>query len=118
MTVRFHRTRNFRECTTKLSPIDVSANAAGSECPGWPPARLGACAMATEPAAERTLESVQDWEAGLNPARRSPLRRRGYHGLTGVTAAQRAALLALGAVDHQGLASETTAGVPPRSANP
>jgi WD40 repeat protein len=36
-------------------------------------------------------------------------------GLTGVTAAQRAALLALGAVDHQGPASETTAGLPLRS---
>jgi WD40 repeat protein len=36
-------------------------------------------------------------------------------GLTGVTAAQRAALLALGAVDHQGPAGETTAGLPLRS---
>ncbi len=38
-------------------------------------------------------------------------------GLTGVTAAQRAALLALGAVDHQGPAGETPAGVPLPSAS-
>jgi WD40 repeat protein len=37
-------------------------------------------------------------------------------GLTGVTAAQRTALLALGAVDHQG-AGETPAGVPLPSAS-
>jgi len=35
-------------------------------------------------------------------------------GVTGVTAAQRAALLTLGAVDHQVPAGETTAGVPGR----
>jgi WD40 repeat protein len=33
-------------------------------------------------------------------------------GLTGVTAAQRAALLALGAIDHRGTADETPAGMP------
>jgi WD40 repeat protein len=37
-------------------------------------------------------------------------------GLTGVTAAQRAALIALGAVDRQGPAGETPGGAPPRSA--
>jgi hypothetical protein len=38
-------------------------------------------------------------------------------GLTGVTAAQRAALLALGALDHQGQSCEAAASPRPRSAH-
>ncbi len=63
--------------------------------------------------------TIRLWEAGSGVCLRILRHDRRYErmditGLTGVTAAQRAALLALGAVDHQdSAASETTAGMPP-----